>query len=733
MTPEPRFEPTVDLAEFGTAAFDQSFVLFPAAFSAEPGPLLLPPDGPDAVGLSGEHRYRDLVPAVAVQSLTGHVATFAGLRPAGPEPTLSLDTPVALPLPPGHDFARFPVDVLPGLFLLDLLRQMGRPFPLLLPRGIPDWALTLIQLACSPAAIHWFDAATAVVAAPAFILPTSMQAGGHFHPAVNVMVETLRPRLAKFAASPTAARISLDPVAEPLAPLLAAFGVAPPDPASTPLQDLAACATAELILASPATAAMALLAPRGARVLMLDRPGPLSSRIAALRGQTLGIAAATPLALHSVLQQLLPDVIAAAAQPSAPPAPPEPIPEPPAPAPSAPDAPDAGPTPENQIGEIPVGRHLDDLTGPGLLCTRVTFADPARHLRQDFFHHQPIDSAVAPFGPYFTAPEFRAYQAGAMYAVGMPGASLLGEDGVAVFEGAVVEETAHSTDWWRGESMLAQVDLPHAVRLKHPASIPGPRHPGNYLVGFTGSWRNYAHWITECLPRLQLFRRLSAQVPGLKLVLPRFRQGTPPARTLELLRIAEAEIARIGGGEVLTAETLWCTGPVDVWSVPALCRTSADWLAGQVTPLPPGAVAGDPADSARIYIHRLSAQRRLENFDALRPMIEELGFRIVAMETMTLDEQIRTMRGARRVAGETSAGLANVMFCRPGARLLEIFNPGFVQPAHWSLCGLCELDYGFVVGSHFATLASPLPDMNASYTIEPDRLRQGLLALLEGA
>jgi capsular polysaccharide biosynthesis protein len=122
--------------------------------------------------------------------------------------------------------------------------------------------------------------------------------------------------------------------------------------------------------------------------------------------------------------------------------------------------------------------------------------------------------------------------------------------------------------------------------------------------------------------------------------------------------------------------------------------------------------------------------RRLANFGAVAPVLEHFGFRVVAMEALTLDDQIRTMQRARYVIGEHGAGVANIMFCHPGARVLELFNPSCPQPAHWVLASLFDLGYGYVVGRHVPTSYRPDPDWNADYAIEPAEMTDAIRALL---
>ena len=104
------------------------------------------------------------------------------------------------------------------------------------------------------------------------------------------------------------------------------------------------------------------------------------------------------------------------------------------------------------------------------------------------------------------------------------------------------------------------------------------------------------------------------------------------------------------------------------------------------------------APSERIYVSRAKARRRrLSNEDALWPHLEARGFRKLFLEEMPWVEQIAAFRAARVVVAPHGAGLANLVFCEAGARVVEIFNRAYVNPCFWRLAALKGLDYRAVV------------------------------------
>jgi capsular polysaccharide biosynthesis protein len=381
----------------------------------------------------------------------------------------------------------------------------------------------------------------------------------------------------------------------------------------------------------------------------------------------------------------------------------------------------------------PLGRRIDELPhGPALVeleaerrpSQTYLFAESEQRTRKPPFYAEPLDLTVARFGTLLTDPKSRSYQASRITCSALPGASVIGSSGLACWEGRLIGDSTHSIEPWRPQTAIAEADN-RRIRFKRPLQFPGRRLEGAWFHPFTGAWRNYAHWITECAPKLLLFRWLRERVPGVRLLIPDFGESQFQRRSMELLGLDPSQALLLGEDEVVTPDTLWLAPLIQVWCVPPICRMTAQELV-RVVPAP--ANATDFAE--RIYIRRLAASRRMTNLEKITPVLQEFGFRIVSMETMTLDDQIRVMQHARYIIGEASAGLANIMFCRPGARVLEMFGPAQPQLAHWTLASLNEMDYGYIVGHHVPTPQMPKPGWNSHYAITPDQLARAIPALL---
>jgi len=78
----------------------------------------------------------------------------------------------------------------------------------------------------------------------------------------------------------------------------------------------------------------------------------------------------------------------------------------------------------------------------------------------------------------------------------------------------------------------------------------------------------------------------------------------------------------------------------------------------------------------RLYITRRKARwRKVTNEKKLDLFLQSHGFQSVALEDYGLAEQIRMFHEAEYIVGPHGAGLTNLVFCKPGTRVLEISSP----------------------------------------------------------
>jgi Glycosyltransferase 61 len=107
---------------------------------------------------------------------------------------------------------------------------------------------------------------------------------------------------------------------------------------------------------------------------------------------------------------------------------------------------------------------------------------------------------------------------------------------------------------------------------------------------------------------------------------------------------------------------------------------------------------------AFIYISRNdSRSRNVINEAELITLLENYGFKTVSLTGLSFTDQVRLFNRAKVIVSPHGAGLANLVFCEPGTKILEIFSEGWIGTMYCDLAGKLGLEYYY----HVAKVSSP--------------------------
>jgi capsular polysaccharide biosynthesis protein len=110
--------------------------------------------------------------------------------------------------------------------------------------------------------------------------------------------------------------------------------------------------------------------------------------------------------------------------------------------------------------------------------------------------------------------------------------------------------------------------------------------------------------------------------------------------------------------------------------------------------------ASGAAPGVRLYITRENARRRrVTNEAELWRFLEVAGFTKVRAEEWSWREQIAAFARAKVIVAPHGAGLANVAFCQPGTRVVELYHRAYVNPCFARLAEIKGLDHRPVIAS----------------------------------
>jgi capsular polysaccharide biosynthesis protein len=100
----------------------------------------------------------------------------------------------------------------------------------------------------------------------------------------------------------------------------------------------------------------------------------------------------------------------------------------------------------------------------------------------------------------------------------------------------------------------------------------------------------------------------------------------------------------------------------------------------------------------KIYISRTDAARRkASNSDEIGDMVSALGFEVVTLSKLSFLEQATIFHTSDVIVGEHGSGLANLVFCREGTKVIEILNRFWMYPCFYAIAISVGLEYHFHV------------------------------------
>lgn len=210
---------------------------------------------------------------------------------------------------------------------------------------------------------------------------------------------------------------------------------------------------------------------------------------------------------------------------------------------------------------------------------------------------------------------------------------------------------------------------------------------------------NYFFWLAEVLARIELWR-----IKGVKVDKYVINQRERPFQreTLKTLGIPEENLIECHKDMHIQARQLILT-PVVAYTG-HMAKWICDMLRTKLGP-PPG-TKPDPSYE-KIYVSRSTASHRhVHNEPELVAYLREKGFVTIHCDRLTVAEQAYIFFSAKAVIAPHGAGLANLVFCRPGTKVIELFSPNWLRHTYWVISTHGQLEYYRLLGKK-TELADP--------------------------
>lgn len=214
------------------------------------------------------------------------------------------------------------------------------------------------------------------------------------------------------------------------------------------------------------------------------------------------------------------------------------------------------------------------------------------------------------------------------------------------------------------------------LRDKQPKSIP----VAATFVDACAS--NYAHWMTEVLPRVALF----CAEDRFKHVPIVVNDGLHPniMESLSLVAGTDREVITLPVGKALAINELYLTSVAGYVPFERRVRKDAHHSHGMFSPRAfrlvrerlATVVQGGENEHLpeKIFLRRNSGVRKITNAIEIERLLVDRGYVIVEPENLTFSQQVRYFAHAKVIVGATGAGFANAIFCRSGTHVAILIS-----------------------------------------------------------
>ncbi len=247
-----------------------------------------------------------------------------------------------------------------------------------------------------------------------------------------------------------------------------------------------------------------------------------------------------------------------------------------------------------------------------------------------------------------------------------------------------------------GRSVLSRADGPAPWGVSMLALLKRRAAPQGcvYVLTCHGGYRDF--FTRDVLPLLYFLRRYGPQIGPLHIVT---RSDFPPFVMETLTAICAAhgrvEILELAANERLVdARVLWLSREADACDWTPVTRAEADGI---------GALLGVPdqppvADQLLFVSRGATRLRSLKNEGEVVAALMDYGFDFFVPRSNELKSQIDAFRSARIIVAVHGDALTNLLFCKPGTLVIEMFPLNHIKSDYCWLALQLGLRYRSALG-----------------------------------
>lgn len=237
--------------------------------------------------------------------------------------------------------------------------------------------------------------------------------------------------------------------------------------------------------------------------------------------------------------------------------------------------------------------------------------------------------------------------------------------------------------------------------------------------------QNYAHWLTEVLPRIVLFvsNKTNDNIP----LIINSNLSESIMRSIEIIVNSDRLVYLLPFGQSVVlnqAKLVSTVGYVpfgrrkmypyehsDGIFNPLALRILQDYILSNCASV-------NDYPLRKLYIRRNSDYRNISNAKEIENIAESAGYSIIEPESFSFDEQVMIFHNAKNIISATGAALANSIFCKPNTNIAVLI--GMHQDMiynYWNnLLSPIGINVSYVLGFHEKNFNR---DIHSNYQINP--------------
>jgi Glycosyltransferase 61 len=241
---------------------------------------------------------------------------------------------------------------------------------------------------------------------------------------------------------------------------------------------------------------------------------------------------------------------------------------------------------------------------------------------------------------------------------------------------------------------------------------------GRIAIGVTPEASgNYYHWLLDLVPRVLLLKHAAQNFSNYDALLLNGSRANYEREILAALGVPPEKIRYVDSRERFQiASAVFPSMDINV---------IAPWKVHALRDLP---FSGKQNQHRRLFLSRARvAVRRIANENEISEVLRHRNFEIVEAENLSWREQADLFAGASVIVAPHGAALANIVFCKPGARVVEISTRAGYRDWYWQLAAVAGLSYEVMEAQRPGSFSGPYE--NADMIVSRENLERLLESL----